>query len=167
MTVCRFTQKVHDISFLKKPDELVKADRRKFTVIYMKGGVLRCMINGVDCYLNGKNILCLSDQSQWEIIKKYNFDAIGLSFSPSFINVNLEGNMVHSATYVRLCRTCGYRLFSPSFVRPVIMASLYCGVIPLMEEMAAPGGGYFGSFGKTASHTAGSEMVLPRAELAV
>lgn len=140
MTVCRFTQKVHDISFLKKPDELVKADRRKFTVIYMKGGVLRCMINGVDCYLNGKNILCLSDQSQWEIIKKYNFDAIGLSFSPSFINVNLEGNMVHSATYVRLCRTCGYPAFQPFLCPPCYKASLYCGVIPLMEEMALRAG---------------------------
>ena len=95
MPVCRYRKKNVPISCYSS-HSLESIDSEHFVVIWLKSGSLRCLINGTSCYLNGGSLICLSIGSRFTVIHKYYISVCVLSFAPSFVNVNLNWNVIHS-----------------------------------------------------------------------
>lgn len=134
MPVCRYRKKNVPISCYSS-HSLESIDSEHFVVIWLKSGSLRCLINGTSCYLNGGSLICLSKGSRFTVIHKYNISVCVLSFAPSFVNVNLNWNVIHSREYAELRQIHDYPDFT-LFLAPLPQEEApYCGVLPLAEDM--------------------------------
>ena len=133
-TVCRFTKRRQPI-FLEDSGDFAPLYAQRFALILIRRGSLCCVLNGVQCYLSGGNLLCLSENSSLEIIQKYNISAVCLSFAPNFVNRRLRWEYIYAEGYASLCQTDHYPDFRPFLFPNRPSHSRYCGVIPLDGDM--------------------------------
>ena len=138
MTACRHIPG-REVPICCRADETLETlDDGRFTLILIESGSARFLLGGVDCFVTGPAMLCLCDAAKLRIAHKHALRAAALSFAPSFLNVGLSWEVIHSADWPALREQHGYpdlRLFFP--------AGAYNGVLPLYGDLAERAGRTF------------------------
>lgn len=103
-----------------------------FFMALITQGYVVLRINGETCCLRERTLLCLTKYDRVEFVASYRQQAISLSFSPEFMNVNLNWDTVMSSDYPELCGEFDY----PAFDLFLRRNTVYKGVLPVDGELA-------------------------------
>lgn len=131
MVDCRYTTGRRVPISLNNSDNMNFINAERFNIILIKSGHLQCVINGIQCFVNSRTVLCLSKFTRYEFLNSYGLDAVSLSFSPEFINVNLNLEVIEDYSYEKLCQKHHY----PRFELFMDINSSYLGIISLYEDL--------------------------------
>jgi AraC-like DNA-binding protein len=100
-----------------------------YSIICLKATRLSIILNGTKCYLDGKYMLCLS-QDDTLSVGGGQYEALNLHFQPYFYNVNLNHNVIGLSMYEEMRSRFGY----PDFHVFRRRDDSFMGILPLNDE---------------------------------
>jgi hypothetical protein len=100
-----------------------------YSIICLKATRLSIILNGTKCYLDGKYMLCLS-QDDTLSVGGGQYEALNLHFQPYFYNVNLNHNVIGLSMYEEMRSRFGY----PDFHLFRRRDDSFMGILPLNDE---------------------------------
>lgn len=103
-----------------------------YSILLVKNDYCIFMINKEKYFLSGSFILCLNELDSVELIYSKSSSVYSISFSPEFINTNLDVDTVKSANYTILRKMHNYPYLDFFLYR----SSFYFGVIPIKPNVA-------------------------------
>lgn len=127
MTSCKYNNNRIVPININQTNCLSNIPTEMFSVFLIKNGSSSFVFNGEKCYVSGKAILCFDNTVSLKILTSQKIDATIISFSPEFINVNLNWQLIKSNDYHCLCTKQNYPEFEPFINRD----SIYNGILTL------------------------------------
>ena len=118
----------YDYSLIHMTNTLESLDTM-YSIICLKATRLSLLLNGTKCYLDGKYMLCLS-QDDTLSVGGGQYEALNLHFQPYFYNVNLNHNVIGLSMYEEMRSRYGY----PDFHLFRQRDDSFTGILPLSEE---------------------------------
>lgn len=126
-TKCKYIRKrIVPISFNLNED-FVCVPSDMFFLAVITDGYIVFSIDGERCYVGRNMVLCFSPLSNVSILYQYHIKARSLTFSPAFLNININWSVLHSNTYEETAKKFNYPMFKAFFYQNF----LYKGVLPL------------------------------------
>jgi AraC-like DNA-binding protein len=113
---------IHMTSTLESSDSM-------YSIICLKASRLSVTLNGVRCYLDGKYMLCLSQDDTLRV-EGGQYETLNLHFQPYFYNVNLNHNVIGLSMYEEMRSRFGY----PDFHLFRQRDASFVGILPLNDE---------------------------------
>ena len=107
--------------------------KNTFSLILIKCDILIMNINTVRHILTNDVLLCLNETDVVEVLTEKGMEALTVSFTPEFINPNLDFSLIRSAQYAELQEKHLYPGFDLFLRRSVV----YTGMLPINEEFAS------------------------------
>ncbi|MDD4774627.1 MAG: AraC family transcriptional regulator [Eubacteriales bacterium] len=98
----------------------------EYAVILLDTSALSLILDGIRCWLDGKYMICLCDNSALQV-KGGDYTAQNLRFRPCFVNVNLSPAVIDSPAYPSMRAEHSY----PDFRLFCARDDDYIGIIPL------------------------------------
>ena len=118
----------YDYSLIHMTNTLESLDTM-YSIICLKATRLSLLLNGTKCYLDGKYMLCLS-QDDTLSVGGGQYEALNLHFQPYFYNVNLNHNVIGLSMYEEMRSRYGY----PDFHLFRQRDDSFTGILSLSEE---------------------------------
>lgn len=103
-----------------------------FSLVLVDCEYLVLLINDDRCILSNTAIICLNETDKIELLATKNLNASVISFTPGFINPNLNYSVVRSAQYAELRQEHHY----PGFQVFLERSNIYNGTIPIDKKTA-------------------------------
>ena len=129
MTFCKhFENRIIPIQY-QKSDENICITSDIFGIYLLNNSSLVLEMNGKECFLNGKVVICTNNLDEIKLLHKSNADIEALCFAPEFININLNFDIVRSIDYDDLCKKHLY----PDLGLFLKRSSIYNGILLLDE----------------------------------
>ncbi len=113
---------IHMTSTLESSDSM-------YSIICLQASRLSVTLNGVRCYLDGKYMLCLSQDDTLRV-EGGQYETLNLHFQPYFYNVNLNHNVIGLSMYEEMRSRFGY----PDFHLFRQRDASFVGILPLNDE---------------------------------
>ncbi len=118
----------YDFSLIHMTNTLESSDTM-YSIICLRAARLSVTLNGVRCYLDGKYMLCLSQDDTLRV-EGGRYEALNLHFQPYFYNVNLNHNVIGLSMYEEMRSRFGY----PDFHLFRQRDASFVGILPLNDE---------------------------------
>ena len=118
----------YDYALIHMTNTLESSDTM-YSIICLRAARLSVTLNGVRCYLDGKYMLCLSQDDTLRV-EGGRYEALNLHFQPYFYNVNLNHNVIGLSMYEEMRSRFGY----PDFHLFRQRDASFVGILPLNDE---------------------------------
>ena len=118
----------YDYALIHMTNTLESSDTM-YSIICLQASRLSVTLNGVRCYLDGKYMLCLSQDDTLRV-EGGQYETLNLHFQPYFYNVNLNHNVIGLSMYEEMRSRFGY----PDFHLFRQRDASFVGILPLNDE---------------------------------
>ena len=132
MTTCRYVKgRTVPISYDLK-ESFRSRNPSYFSAVLISDGYALLSMNGDRCYLGKDMLLFLNGSESVELLAAYQLQAVSISFSPKFINVNLDSNIISAPDYPALSQRHRY----PELTMFRKRSLLYNGLLPINDALS-------------------------------
>lgn len=131
MTVCKYNSGRKVPIIINEEENFAHMNPDCFFICLIYSGTAIIVLNGERCYIGTNTIICLNKNDHLHVLSTNNLMAKSISFTPEFINVNLNYDTILAENYLNLCRKHHYPSFDLFYWRNII----YNGIMPLNMEI--------------------------------
>lgn len=131
MIKCQYRARNYPVSY-SKSETFETINPEHFVICHVLAGCAVLTINDYPCYLTPHTVLLFPRHTSVKVRGLYRFEAQTISFHPSFINVNLDWDLIEAPYYLQTAQQYGY----PDFLLFYRGQIPFEGILPLDEPLS-------------------------------